>query len=63
MNLKAKILEFLYEQVTTNKIPQIKKGLVEDLEKFVTSVLAEREMSQASQRMRNQVSKEEKTDG
>ena len=33
--LKERILAFLYKKVSENKIPMIRKGLVEDFEQFV----------------------------
>jgi len=51
MDLKSKILTFLYEQVSLGKIPQIRKGMVEDFEQFVTSILSEREISRSTKRM------------
>jgi len=51
MDLKSQILEFLYDQVSQNKIPQIKKGMVEDLEGFIAKLLAELESARAAERM------------
>jgi len=50
-NIKSKILAFLYDQVQQNKIPQIKKGMVEDLEIFIMDLLAEQEAHIAASRM------------
>ena len=41
--LQQRALNFLYDQVQSNKIPQIKKGMVDDLVGFVESILAEQE--------------------
>jgi hypothetical protein len=50
-DLKAKALEFLYRWVSENKIPQIKKGMVEDLEALIDNQLAEAEYSKTASRM------------
>ncbi len=49
-----RILNFLYQQVKENKIPQIKKGMVEDLEAFVASELAVHQAEAMAKRMRAQ---------
>ena len=51
MNLKAKILEFLYEQVSTNKIPHLKRGMAEDLEAFIMKILAEQQAVTVANKM------------
>ena len=51
MNLKSRILEFLYEQVSTNKIPHLKRGMAEDLEAFIMKILAEQQAVKAANRM------------
>lgn len=56
--LRKKVLEFLYDQVNQGKIPHIRKGMVEDLEVFVTSVLEEQQVKQVSDRMLDQTAKE-----
>lgn len=50
-DLKNKALDFLYSQVSQGKIPQIKKGMVEDLEKFVTDIVTELQISKTIARM------------
>ena len=52
MNLKGKILDFLYKQAEDNKIPYIKKGMVEDLEQFVTGILADVDAQKSADRMK-----------
>lgn len=54
MDLKGRILEFLYEQVQANQIPHIRKGLVESLEQFVIAELAAAESARLSEKMRRQ---------
>lgn len=49
--MRNKILAFLYEQVNQGKIPQIRKGMLEDFEKFVTDLLAEDELTRSSTQM------------
>ena len=49
--MKNKILDFLYDQVQQNKIPQIKKGMVEDLEGFINTLIAEDEAAKMAMRM------------
>ena len=46
-----RVLEFLHAQVNKNNIPHIKKGMVEDVEKFVLDILNERQMEQMAARM------------
>ena len=53
MELKTKILEFLYEQVGKNALPHIRKGTVEDFEEFILKILAEQEESKVANRMAN----------
>jgi len=50
-DVKPKALEFLYKWVSENKIPQIKKGMVEDLEALINSKLAEAEYNKTASRM------------
>ena len=61
LDLARKCLDFLYEQVQANKIPQIKKGMVEDLEHFATSLLDEIESRKVADRMAQQKAVNEKT--
>lgn len=51
MDLRTKSLQFLLEWVNKNHIPSIRKGMVEDLEKFVTDIAAQTEMQGAVNRM------------
>lgn len=51
MDLRTKSLQFLLEWINKNHIPSIRKGMVEDLEKFVTDVAANAEMQGAVNRM------------
>lgn len=51
MDLKTKILEFLYRQVSKNNINQIRKGMCEEFEEFILAVLAEQETKNAATRM------------
>lgn len=54
--LKERVLEFLYKQVSENKIPTIRKGMVEDFERFVIYELAEAESMRLSVKMRQETS-------
>lgn len=49
--LKQEILSLLYQWVTDKKIPQIRGGMVEDLEAFTLSVLAQKELKVSAERM------------
>lgn len=53
MDLRTKSLQFLLEWVNKNHIPSIRKGMVEDLEKFVTDIAAQVEVQGAATRMAN----------
>lgn len=53
MDLRTKSLQFLLEWINKNHIPSIRKGMVEDLEKFVTENVAKAEMQGAVSRMVN----------
>jgi hypothetical protein len=61
MDLKPKILEFLYDQVQSGMIPQIRKNMLQEFEAFIVSILAEIETSKSAERMQQvvQVQKEE----
>lgn len=59
MNLKQHILDFLYNQVQKNNIPQIRKGMVEDVEAFILTLIAQEEARQAAFRMEAQSREEE----
>ncbi len=54
MDLRQKILKLLYKQVSENKIPQIRKGMVEDFEQLVLDELAEAESQRSAARMKLQ---------
>jgi len=56
-DIKAKGLEFLYGQVSKGNIPQIKKGMLEDLLGFVEGLKAEEQARQMARRF-EQISKE-----
>lgn len=49
--LKQKVLDFLHEQLEANKIPHIRKGMVEDFEKFIQGLLAEQQTGRAANKM------------
>ncbi len=51
MDLKTKSLQFLLEWINKNHIPSIRKGMVEDLERFVTENVAKAEVQGAVDRM------------
>ena len=59
MNLRSKVLEFLYEQVSSNKIPQIKKGQVQDLEEFIMKILAKEQETKVADKMAATVKQED----
>lgn len=52
--LRTSILDFLYQQVQENKIPQIKKGMVEDLEAFVLNLINTQKAQVFYERMSSQ---------
>jgi len=65
--IKARVLAFLYKQVQEGKIPQIRKGMVEEFEGFVSSEITLIESKQMANRMaataaQAEESKEKKTD-
>lgn len=49
-NLQNDVLSFLYKWVNENKIPQIKKGMAEDLIQLVADINAKEESEKASAR-------------
>lgn len=51
--LKARVLAFLYTWTEENKIPNIRKGMVEDLEQFITTLQSETEIQKSAERMQN----------
>jgi hypothetical protein len=51
-NTKSKALEFLYQWTNRNVIAQVKKGMVEELEAFVLSVMAEDASQRSALRMK-----------
>jgi hypothetical protein len=50
-DIKAKGLDFLYAQVSKGNIPQIKKGMLEDLLAFIEGIKAEEQAQQMAKRM------------
>jgi hypothetical protein len=50
-DIKLKVLEFLHGQVNKGSIPHIRKGMVEDFEKFIIDTLNERQMQAMADRM------------
>ena len=53
-DIKEQILQFLYKQVQKNKIPNINKGMVEELEAFVMALIADAESRRSADRMKAQ---------
>ena len=51
MTLGERALEFLYRQVSENKIPMIRKGMAEDLEQFVLNELANSDAQRVADQM------------
>lgn len=51
MTLRERALEFLYRQVSENKIPMIRKGMAEDLEQFVLNELANSDAQRVADQM------------
>jgi hypothetical protein len=49
--LFKKCLLFLYKQVEEGKIPQLKKGMAQDLHRFVSDQLAKKEEEAAIHKM------------
>lgn len=56
-DIKSKCLEFLYGQVSKGNMPQIRKGMVEDLEAFVEGLRAAEQAQQMAKRF-EQISKD-----
>lgn len=50
-DIRAKGLEFWYAQVSKGNIPQIKKGMLEDLIAFIEGIKAEEQAQQMAKRM------------
>lgn len=61
-DIKAKCLTFLYAQVSKGNIPQIKKGMVEDLEGFIEGIKAEEQAQAMAKRMQLDAEKKEAGD-
>lgn len=60
MDLKIKILEFLHQQLNKNNLTNIRKGMCEDVEAFILSILAEVEEQKVANKMvKAEPSKEE----
>jgi len=49
--LKIKTLEFLHGWLNDNKIAQIRKGMPEDLENLILSIIADAETQRSAERM------------
>lgn len=49
--LNDKVLRFLHKWINEGKVANVRKGMVEDLQNFVTSILADQEASRAAARM------------
>ena len=58
-DLKVKCLEHLYSQISEGNIPNIRKGMVEDLEAFIESIRAEEQARQMAKRMEAEALKAE----
>ncbi len=56
-SIKSKCLEFLYSQVSKGNMPQIRKGMVEDLEAFVEGLKAKDQAEQMAKRLELDLSK------
>jgi hypothetical protein len=54
-DIKLKVLEFLHTQVNKGSIPHIRKGMVEDLEKFISDLSNEKQIQSMADRMANAV--------
>lgn len=50
-NSKTKVLSFLYKWVNDGKIAHIRKGMVEELEQFLTQQLSQAQIDQITQSM------------
>lgn len=50
-SIKSKCLDFLYAQVSKGNMPQIRKGMVEDLEAFVEGLKAQTQAEQMAKRL------------
>lgn len=50
-SIKSKCLDFLYAQVSKGNMPQIRKGMVEDLEAFVEGLKAQAQAEQMAKRL------------
>ncbi len=61
--MRAKILDFLYDQVSQKKIPHIRPGMVEEFEEFIQKLLADQEISKMSDRMAQQAADTPKKEG
>lgn len=61
MDLKTKVMQFLYKWTTEGKIPHIRKGMVEELEAFITDEQAKLEAERAAESMmaQQEVAKQE----
>lgn len=50
-DIKTRCLEFLHAQVEKGAIPNIRKGMVTDLESFIEGLRAEEQAQQMAKRM------------
>jgi hypothetical protein len=62
MNLTEKTREFLHQWLNKNFVSSIRKGMVEDLEKFALDISAEIESNKAAQRMKEQAQEAPKSE-
>lgn len=51
MDLRTKCMQFLYKWVTDGKIPQIRKGQVEELQSLILNELAAAEIAKSTAKM------------
>ena len=58
--MRDKILQFLYEQVKANKIPQIKKGMVEEFEEFISNLIASKDENRVAEKMMEKMTNSKK---
>lgn len=61
-SLKSKCLDFLYAQVTKGNMPQIRKGMVEDLEAFIEGLRAKDQADQMAKRLELDLEKKVESD-
>ncbi len=49
--LRSKVRDFLHKWLNDNKIPHIRKGMVEEMEQFVNSELSDAQIRQITEKM------------